>query len=32
MTDTFFEIIRPGINTTIQDRGRKYTKETCIGC
>ena len=24
MTDTFFEIIRPGINTTIQDRGRNH--------
>ena len=24
MADTFFEIIRPGINTTIQDRGRNH--------
>jgi len=24
MTDTYFEILRPGINTTIQDTGRNY--------
>tara|TARA_B100001540_G_scaffold151424_1_gene134172 strand:- start:249 stop:1202 length:954 start_codon:yes stop_codon:yes gene_type:complete len=24
MSETFFEILRPGINTTIQDYGRKY--------
>ena len=24
MTDTYFEILRPGINTTIQDTGRDY--------
>ena len=24
MTDIYFEILRPGINTTIQDTGRDY--------